>query len=203
MLYNADIYSQDPRIEVVDGVVPPHICRHFIEIGKKDLKPSKVIKSTKSAKGTSESRTSLNSWIKHDHTDVTKTFANEISRIVDIPLENAEKFQLIHYAETQEYKPHYDAFDPNNYGGAKAMKQGGQRILTALIYLNDVPKGGGTIFPKLDLEIPAIQGRMVIFRNLLPGSNKRHPKSLHGGMPVLKGEKWAINLWFRENKHKS
>jgi hypothetical protein len=22
---------------------------------------------------------------------------------------------------------------------------------------------------------------------------------LHGGMPVIKGEKWMVNLWFREN----
>jgi len=22
---------------------------------------------------------------------------------------------------------------------------------------------------------------------------------LHGGMPVIKGEKWVVNLWFREN----
>ena len=25
-----------------------------------------------------------------------------------------------------------------------------------------------------------------------------NPNSLHGGSPVLKGEKWAVNLWFRQ-----
>jgi hypothetical protein len=28
---------------------------------------------------------------------------------------------------------------------------------------------------------------------------KINPRSLHGGMPVIKGEKWMVNLWFREN----
>jgi len=34
----------------------------------------------------------------------------------------------------------------------------------------------------------------------LPGTTKVHPDSLHAGRPVTKGEKFAFNLWFRENK---
>jgi len=200
MLYNADIYAQHPRVEVVDGLVPPVICRHFIDIGKKNLKPSQVIQATKESKKTVDTRTSMNSWIAHNQTEMTQALADQISDLVKIPLENAEKFQLIHYKETQEYKPHYDAFDPNTFGGAKALMQGGQRILTALIYLNNVPEGGGTSFPNLGFNINAKQGRMVIFHNLIDGTSERHPDSKHGGMPVLLGEKWAINLWFRESK---
>jgi len=43
----------------------------------------------------------------------------------------------------------------------------------------------------------------VVFHNTLPNDAATHPKinprSLHGGMPVIKGEKWMVNLWFREN----
>jgi hypothetical protein len=44
----------------------------------------------------------------------------------------------------------------------------------------------------------------VVFHNtLLNDASATHPKinprSLHGGMPVIKGEKWMVNLWFREN----
>ena len=64
--------------------------------------------------------------------------------------------------------------------------------------------GGGTDFPELGFTIPPNKGDVVVFHNTLkeePQSNypKIHPKSLHAGMPVLSGNKWIVNLWFREN----
>jgi len=52
--------------------------------------------------------------------------------------------------------------------------------------------------------VTAKKGDVVVFHNTLPEAPapkhpKIHPKSLHAGMPVLKGEKWMVNLWFREN----
>ena len=39
---------------------------------------------------------------------------------------------------------------------------------------------------------------MRIFSNVYKDTNKLHPKSEHAGLPVIKGEKYAFNLWFRE-----
>ena len=33
-----------------------------------------------------------------------------------------------------------------------------------------------------------------------PPQRSLHPDSLHAGKPVLAGEKWAANLWFRERQ---
>ena len=71
-------------------------------------------------------------------------------------------------------------------------------MVTCLLYLNDLEDGGRTSFPILGMEIGAKKGRMVLFHNCNEGSTVRHRDSLHGGMPVLKGEKWACNFWFRE-----
>ena len=38
----------------------------------------------------------------------------------------------------------------------------------------------------------------LIFYNVYEGTNKKHHLSEHAGMPVIKGEKWAFNLWLRE-----
>ena len=59
-------------------------------------------------------------------------------------------------------------------------------------------------FPELGITVEAKKGDVVVFHNTLteiPASShpKIHPKSLHAGLPVLKGEKWMVNLWFREN----
>ena len=71
-------------------------------------------------------------------------------------------------------------------------------MLTVLAYLNDVNAGGGTGFPKLDIEIKANKGDVLVFHNTLQESTDINPRSLHAGLPVIEGEKWAINLWFRE-----
>ena len=35
------------------------------------------------------------------------------------------------------------------------------------MYLNDVQKGGGTIFPELNIIVEAKEGRLVIFENTI------------------------------------
>ena len=42
-----------------------------------------------------------------------------------------------------------------------------------------------------------LPGRMVIFHNTTHDISGPHPLSLHAGMPVEAGEKWAFNMWFR------
>ena len=149
----------------------------------------------------SKRRSGKNCWVPHDYDDNTKSLAEKISRLVDIPLENAESFQIIYYGKTQEYAPHFDAWKLESERGKRCMKRGGQRLVTCLLYLNTVPEGGGTCFPKLGIEVPAVRGNMVVFHNCLAGSTQRHEKSLHGGTPVILGEKWACNLWFREKSY--
>ena len=115
-----------------------------------------------------------------------------------MPIRNAEQYQLVHYKKGAEYKPHYDSFDFNTDEGKKNWEPGGQRLITALGYLNDVPEGGGTGFPNLNIEIKASKGDVLVFHNCLKNTTDINPRSLHAGLPVVKGEKWAINLWFRE-----
>lgn len=152
---------------------------------------------------TSAGRSGSNCWIPHGYDAVIEKLSLRIAEIVGISLEYAESLQVIHYSETEQYAPHYDAWDKATERGQRCMAKGGQRMVTCLLYLNDVEEGGGTSFPNLDMEIRAKKGRMVLFHNCLEGSTVRHPDSLHGGMPVLKGEKWACNFWFRELPYQS
>ena len=105
----------------------------------------------------------------------------------------------MHYGETQEYRQHYDSWlHDGSEKTLRCMNKGGARMKTALCYLNDVVKGGGTKMTKLNITIPAEKGKLLVFENVHSGTNKRHELSEHAGMPVIEGEKWAFNLWFRE-----
>ena len=130
---------------------------------------------------------------------MVKSIGQRIADIVGLPLENAESMQIIHYGPEQEYRPHFDAFNLSLARGQKAAQWGGQRLVTALVYLNKVEGGGATQFPKLGITVPASPGRMVIFHNTTEDISGPHPLSLHAGMPVEAGEKWAFNLWFRHH----
>ena len=194
-----NMIHEDPEIYTIDNFLTEEECRHFIDISKDKFKRS-IVADDKGGKGKiSDGRTSNNTWIKHDHDSITFAIGSKIANIVNIPLENAESFQVVHYDEKQEYRQHYDGWKHDYSPKAlKNMEKGGQRMKTALVYLNTVEEGGGTKMTKLNKTINAEQGKLLVFNNTYKDSHERHLLSEHAGTPVLKGEKYIFNLWFRE-----
>ena len=193
------LIHEDPEIYTIDNFLTKEECQHFIDISKDKFKRS-IVADDKGGKGKiSDGRTSNNTWIKHDHDSITFTIGNKIANLVNIPLENAESFQVVHYDETQQYRQHYDGWKHDYSPKAlKNMEKGGQRMKTALVYLNTVQEGGGTKMTKLNKTIKAEEGKLLVFNNTYKDSHERHLLSEHAGTPVLKGEKYIFNLWFRE-----
>ena len=123
----------------------------------------------------------------------------KIADVVGIPIEKAEAYQIIYYDKTQEYYNHYDGWLlDGSEKSIRCMKYGGQRLRTALCYLNTVPEGGETRFTRLNVDVKAELGKLLVFSNVQRDTNIRHPLAEHAGKPVIEGEKWAFNLWFRE-----
>lgn len=195
--YQRDILSQDPLVYIIDNYITDEECEHMKKIAIPTLKQSYV--SSDKGGTVSSGRTSKNTWIGHDTDDITKSIAQRTSELVKLPMKTAESFQVVHYGETNEYRAHYDSWDHN--GSEKTLrciKYGGPRLLTALVYLNDVEEGGSTRFCKLDINVEPKKGRLLVFQNTINGSIDKHILSEHAGMPVIKGEKYIFNLWYRE-----
>jgi prolyl 4-hydroxylase len=190
--------ADDPLVQVIDDFVTEAERNHVIARSGDHLDTALV--SAEGDATTSDGRTGSVAWVKHDQTPIVRGLVERVSDLVGIPVGHAESLQVVHYGKTEEYKPHFDAYDMATVKGQQRTTRGGQRLVTALMYLNEVEAGGGTIFPNLDLEIEALPGRMVLFHNVGDHSlvdMTRHPQALHGGAPVQAGEKWACNLWFR------
>lgn len=81
------------------------------------------------------------------------------------------------------YREHVDSFP-----GTEAQN----RVLSGIIYLNDVEQGGQTRFPLHDVEVEARAGRIVLFP-----SNFTHP---HEGKTPLSNDKWILNTFFVLNE---
>jgi ubiquinone/menaquinone biosynthesis C-methylase UbiE len=119
-----------------------------------------------------------------------------IAALTQIPKRNGEALQVVHYGVGGEFQPHRDYFDRRVAAEAEALRSGGQRRVTMIIYLRCPQAGGETIFPKANLKVVPKKGSALLFYNCT-ADGKEDPRSLHGGTPVLKGHKWIATKWLR------
>lgn len=192
------IYNDDPLVYVIENFISEEECAHFVQTSSQNLERAKTIGGKDGIYHMN--RTGMNCWVAHSQSNTTMQVGQRIADLVGFPLKNAESYQVVYYTGGTQYNDHHDAFDSGTEEGKKHLKRGGQRIWTALGYLNDVEEGGATEFPDLNISVAPKKGSLLVWRNVLPATTKVHPKSLHAGRPVTKGEKYAFNLWFRENK---
>ena len=102
-----------------------------------------------------------------------KDFVERVSALVGVPATHAEQVQVVHYTKDQQYRKHWDAFDRKTERGQKMMRQAGNRIVTALIYLQTPEEGGETDMVNLGLRIEPLLGRLLVFHNCHVGSETR------------------------------
>jgi prolyl 4-hydroxylase len=66
-----------------------------------------------------------------------------------------------------------------------------------MVYLGDVPSGGGTRFERIGRTFEPDEGALLIWNNRLADGTP-NPATLHHGLPVRKGVKYVITRWYRE-----
>ena len=128
---------------------------------------------------------------------VVARLEQRIATLLRWPLEFGEGLQILRYAPGAQYRPHYDYFDPSEPGTPVILKRGGQRVATLVMYLHEPEQGGATTFPDVGLEVAPKRGTGVFFSYERPDPATR---TLHGGAPVLAGEKWVATKWLRERE---
>jgi len=70
------------------------------------------------------------------------------------------------------------------------------RALTILFYLNDVEEGGETFFPRVNITVSPKKGSLALFASVSDDDvHSCNQDSLHSGLPVKKGVKYAANFW--------
>ncbi len=186
-----------PHIVVFGNVLTPDECDTLIAAAKPRLNRSLTVAVKTGGEELNDDRTSSGMFFRRDENEVVKVLEERLAALVNWPIENGEGLQILHYKPGAEYKPHYDYFDPAEPGTPTILKRGGQRVATIIMYLSEPEKGGGTTFPDVQLEVAPQRGNAVFF-----SYSRAHPisKSLHGGAPVIAGEKWIATKWLRERR---
>jgi prolyl 4-hydroxylase len=186
-----------PRVIVFGGFLSDAECDQMVALARPRMARSETVDNKTGGSEVNAARTSRGMFFERGETGIVDRVERRIAALLGWPIENGEGLQVLHYTPGAEYKPHYDYFDPVHPGSATILQRGGQRVGTLLMYLNTPKKGGGTTFPDVGLEIAPIKGNAVFF-----SYDRAHvgTKSLHGGAPVIEGEKWVSTKWLRERE---
>ena len=209
-----EVVSWEPRAFVYHNFLTKEECEYLIDIAKPSMHKSTVVDSETGKSKDSRVRTSSGTFLARGRDKIVRNIEKKISDFTFIPVEHGEGLQVLHYEVGQKYEPHYDYFlDDFN------TKNGGQRIATVLMYLTDVEEGGETVFPaakgnfssvpwwnelsecgKKGLSIKPKRGDALLFWSMKPDATL-DPSSLHGGCPVIKGNKWSSTKWMRVSEY--
>lgn len=185
-----------PDVVLLDNFMTHEECDAFRELSKSTLTKSTVVDDATGDSVNHEHRISLGTYFTLGQNDLVKKIETRIAEVTGKPVPNGEGFQILNYAGGGEYRPHFDYF-PDNAGGRIHTAHGGQRIITVIMYLNDVKAGGATILPDINLSIYPKKGSALYF-SYFNSKGQVDSSTLHGGAPVIEGEKWIATKWIRE-----
>jgi prolyl 4-hydroxylase len=188
---------EHPRIVLFGNLLSADECDAIVAAARPQMARSRTVETRTGSEEINADRTSQGMFFVRGQTPEVARLEARLARLLQWPLENGEGLQVLHYGPGAEYKPHHDYFDPAEPGTATIVRRGGQRVGTIVIYLNDPEEGGGTSFPEARLRIQPRKGNAVFFSYAQP---QAHTLTLHGGDPVLRGEKWIATKWLRERE---
>ncbi|XP_031554409.1 transmembrane prolyl 4-hydroxylase-like [Actinia tenebrosa] len=179
-------------------------------------------------------RYSTNTWLTMSGKsldNILRELQEKIEKVTNLPkhiVEGSEDLQIVHYSVDGHFHGHYDSTEDGIGRNLPCCKQQGVdpkschlcRYITILFYLNDVTRGGETVFPaagaknvylnqssnlslhchNANIVMKPKKGTAIMWYN-----HHLDPKtgllgnldvySLHGGCDVLEGSKWIANRW--------
>jgi prolyl 4-hydroxylase len=188
-----------PRVIVFGGLLGDDECDAIIAAAKPRLARSETVQMDTGGSEVHAARTSRGMFFERGENEACRLVEARLAKLLSWPVINGEGLQVLHYLPGAEYQPHHDYFDPAKAGTVPIVARGGQRVASIVMYLNSPEKGGGTTFPDVGLEVGPVKGNAVFF-----SYDRPHPstKTLHGGAPVIAGEKWVATKWLREREFK-
>ncbi|WP_153721245.1 2OG-Fe(II) oxygenase [Sporosarcina cascadiensis] len=179
---------EEPLIIVLDNVLSEEECDELIRLAADKVTRSKIGTTHEE----NELRTSSSMFIEESENLMIARIKKRISTIMDVPAEHGEGLQILRYTPGQQYRAHHDFFSLES-------NVANNRISTLVIYLNDVEQGGETFFPLLKFSVTPRKGMAVYFEYFY-SNQMLNDLTLHGGAPVIEGEKWVATQWMRKQR---
>ena len=188
---------QRPRVIVFGNLLSEQECDAIVTNAGQRLARSETVAAQREGSEVNAARTSEGMFFERGENEVVARIERRIATLLNWPVRNGEGLQVLRYRAGAEYQPHYDYFDPRHASSKAILERGGQRVATIVMYLNTPARGGATVFPDIKLDVMAQKGNAVFFSYDRPDPATL---TLHGGAPVVDGEKWVATKWLRQGE---
>jgi hypothetical protein len=194
----AKVLSPSPRIRTIEGFLPEAVCDWLMERARGKLRPARVYDDGSGGPRQADARNNSDCEFHPFESDVVMALVRaRIGAAAGTTPAFMEGFALLHYEVGQRFVRHFDFLDPTQPGLAKVMAERGQRVATALVYLNDDFEGAETEFPILALKWKGRKGDAIFFWNVDDqGAGDR--RTLHAGLSPTRGHKWLLSQFIRD-----
>jgi prolyl 4-hydroxylase len=191
--------STTPSIAEIDGLVTPVMARWMIHRAEPRMERAQVIDYASGQMVPDPNRTGLSAGFGLLDTDLVMVLAQErLARTTGLIVHQQEVPHVLSYDPGQEFRQHVDYLNPEVPAYARELSMIGQRVATALTWLNDEFEGGETEFPRANKRFRRKPGDAILFLNVLQETKAPDPMSLHAGLPPRRGRKWILSQWVRD-----
>jgi len=210
------------RYELIDDFLSQDECNQIIEMAKRRLQKSFTWDVTTGSSIVNEYRKSDQMFFNKRENPLISSIEDRVANLTGYPVENQEGLQIVFYRETNYYYGHWDYFAPEYEGNQAVINRGGQRVVTVLMYLNNMYANfitekvtpeqeqemgekapiGDTWFPRMNLSVrPDKAGKAIYWHNMKQDGITVDPTTYHCGRPVPRSAvKWICTCWIRSGK---
>ena len=190
--------SREPKVQTFEGLAGAAVCEWIVARARDRLKPAMIYETVGSSALHDTRSNSAADWTLGDVDVVLLAVRERLAAAAGLPVMHMDAPQVLHYAPGERFADHFDFFDPEVPAQAAEVRTNGQRVATALIYLNhDGLESGETDFPALGLRHRGGRGDALVFFNT-DASGRVDRRTLHAGLPPTAGEKWLFSQWIRD-----
>lgn len=206
MADDREVLSEYPRVVRLKKFLADHEVAHLLALGEGKYVKSTVVDNKTGESVEHEHRTGWIASLEQSQDGVVRNVEERIANVTGTRQVCGEALQIVKYGPGDQYKPHFDWFDPNESGPSKHLWKGGQRTATCILFLKAAEEGGETEFPELPkatgsaekgLRVKCEAGDALFFTNV-DSDLKPDRRMLHAGVPVVKGEKIIATRWIHQ-----
>jgi prolyl 4-hydroxylase len=147
--------ATEPSLFVVEGVLTEDHCARLVDDATRaGIRDEASFSTFGGRQQRDEFRTSTSAFLTG--TDTTIEVSALLASLTRVPIEAAETLQVVHYSPGQHYHHHHDSDNHPGLNDQHSLRSdwASRRVLTGLVYLNDVSarRGGGTNFPFAQMD---------------------------------------------------
>jgi prolyl 4-hydroxylase len=182
-----------PRISVFTDVLTDEESNYIInKYSGSAMNPRAGIESRQQTYGqiTEEVEQRSISWDTSD--EDRNLFKNRLSKVVGIPISHIEAGDIYMYEPGQEFGLHHDfPYVPKK---VPYYAKGGDRVATAIFWLNDDYEGGELDFPLLEVRVSPVKNGLIYFEYGYEDETL-NMSTWHKALRVHNGPKWIAGIF--------